>query len=174
MMTRSTLKALWVGGGGAVATWLAVAPAQTPSAATPRGATAAIEVVKGEDLNAQTDLLRLRSNAPDLPPAKRNPFRFNTARSSERPEIRNGFPAALSPAPAMPAVPVPPPLRLAGVTESQVVGGVQRMAVLSGNGQIYLANIGDRVAGQFTVIAIEPEAVVLRDETGAESRLLLR
>ncbi len=75
---------------------------------------------------------------------------------------------------AMPATPLPPPLRLAGVTESTVSDGVRRMAVLTGSGQIYLANVGDKVAGQFTVVAVEPEAVVLRDETGVESRLRLR
>ena len=74
----------------------------------------------------------------------------------------------------MPAAPLPPPLRLTGVTESKVADGIQRMAVLTGGGQIYLAKVGERVAGQFTVVAVEPEAVVLRDETGAESHLLLR
>ena len=131
-------------------------------------------MAKGDDLNAQADRLRVRSSTVALQPSKRNPFRFNAARPSERPGDRSGFPVALSPVPAMPTIPLPPPLRLAGVTESRVPDGVRRMAVLTGDGQIYLANVGDKVAGQFTVMAVEPESVVLRDETGAESRLLLR
>ena len=34
MMTRTTLKALWVGGGGILATWIAVAPNHAVPAAT--------------------------------------------------------------------------------------------------------------------------------------------
>ena len=174
VITRTTLKALWVGGGGAIATWLAVAPAETPPAAAPSPTVRAVESSNEDDLNAQAERLRARSSTATLEPSKRNPFRFNAARPSERAGERSGLPIALPPAQAMPAVPLPPPLRLAGVTESKVADGIQRMAVLTGSGQIYLAKVGERVGGQFTVVAVEPEAAVLRDETGAESRLLLR
>jgi hypothetical protein len=174
VITRTTLKALWVGGGGAIATWLAVAPAETPPVATPSPAVRADERSNEEDLNAQAERLRARSSAVTLEPSKRNPFRFNAERPAERAAGRSGFPVALPLAPPMPAVPLPPPFRLVGVTESKVADGIQRMAVLTGSGQIYLASVGERVAGQFAVVAVEPEAVVLRDETGVESRLLLR
>lgn len=178
VMTKSTLKALWLGGGGVLATWLAVAPNQgAPSSATTAARSAMTRGPTAEDLNAQADRLRSRTNAVALRPSTRNPFRFNASRSAP-PQVdrfdasRTAAPAAMTP--SLPAAPLPPPLTLSGVTEKRTPQGPRRTAVISGAGQLYLAGVGDTVAGRYTIVTIDPEAVVLRDENGDELRLVLR
>jgi hypothetical protein len=169
MMTRTTLKALWFGGGGVLATWLAVSPpdngvpANSPAAAARRPAA----VAESEALNAQALRLRERTALATLRPSTRNPFRF----SAPKPSPRSSAPRdrAISLAPAMPAAPRPPALTLSGV--AQRAG--KRMAIISGDGQIYLAVEGDSVAGRFIVEKIDPEAVLLRDADNSELRLVL-
>ena len=72
------------------------------------------------------------------------------------------------PAP-MPVMPPPPMLTLSGV--AQKAG--KRMAIISSGGQIYLAGEGATFAGRFTVIKIDPSTVLIRDDAGAEQRLVL-
>lgn len=177
-MTKSTLKALWLGGGGVLATWLAVTPnpVAPTSATTPARSSVAREPT-AEDLNAQADRLRSRTNALALRPSTRNPFRFNASRSAPPAadrfdSSRTPVPAAVAPSP--PAAPLPPPLKLSGVTEKRTPQGARRTAVISGAGQLYLAGVGETIAGRYTIVTIDPEAVVLRDENGDETRLLLR
>ena len=170
MMTRTTLKALWVGGGGILATWLAVSPkhdvpaTQQPAAvrqpASANGPTA-------EDLNAQAIRLRERTAAVNLRPSKRNPFRYSAPKAPQR----SALVAAAQPLVPPPAVPPPPSivLKLSGV--AQKAG--KRTAIIAGEGQIYLVAEGDSVAGRYTVIKIDPEAVLLRDDGGVEQRLIL-
>jgi hypothetical protein len=38
---------------------------------------------------------------------------------------------------------------------------------------VYLVGEGDSVAGRYTVVTIDPEAVLLRDAAGVEQRLVL-
>jgi hypothetical protein len=47
------------------------------------------------------------------------------------------------------------------------------MAIVTGDGQIYVAGEGESVAGRYTVIKVDPEAVLLRDAEGQEQRLIL-
>ena len=177
-MTKSTLKALWLGGGVVLATWLAVTPNPgAPTSATTAARSAVTREPTAEHLNAQADRLRSRSNAVALRAFTRNPFRFNGLRSAapavERFDAsRTAVPAAM--APSLPAAPLPPPFKLSGVTEKRTPQGPRRTAVISGAGQLYLSGVGDTVAGRYTVVTIDPEAVVLRDENGDETRLLLR
>jgi hypothetical protein len=175
-MTKSTLKALWLGGGGVLATWLAVTPNQnaTPSAPT-ADRPAVTRAPTADELNGQADRLRSRTRAVVLRPSTRNPFRFRDARSAAPAADR--FHSSPTPAAVVPPVqdsPVAPQLKLSGVTEKTTPEGARRTAVISGDGQLYLAGVGDTVAGRYTVVAIDPEAVVLRAPTGAEMRLLLR
>ncbi len=175
-MTKSTLKALWWGGGGVLATWLAVTP--NPGVPTETATTVRPAVMReptAEDLNAQADRLRSRTNAVALRPSTRNPFRFSAQRSAAPAGER--FVSSPAPAvvvPSLPAAPLLPPLRLSGVTEKRTPEGARRTAVISGDGQLYLAGVGDTVAGRYTVVTIDPEAVFLRDASGAEIRLVLR
>ena len=71
--------------------------------------------------------------------------------------------------PTVPAVPAGPVLRLSGVAQKDGI----RTAIIAGDGQVYLVGEGDSLAGRYTVVKIDPEAVLLRDASGAEQRLIL-
>ena len=172
MMTRTTLKALWVGGGGLLATWLAVAPTNTVP--TSEGTAAKRSTSEGastaDDLNALSMRLRNRTAAVTLQPSTRNPFRYNAAGSAIRSSTaREPLVPPTAEQPAMPVTIVAPTLTLSGV--AQTAG--KRTAILSSAGQIYVVTDGDSVAGLFTVVTVEPEAVLLRDSAGGELRLAL-
>lgn len=172
MMTRTTLKALWFGGGGILATWLAVspnhgAPAQAPASAVRRPAIE--KEPTAEELTSQASRLRNRTGAAALRPSTRNPFKYSSTRSAAPSAPRERSIEAAAIAPAVPAAPVGPVLKLSGI--AQKAG--KRTAIISGDGQIYLANEGDSVAGRYTVVTIDPEAVLLRDAAGVEQRLVL-
>jgi hypothetical protein len=167
-MTRSALKTLWVGGGGILATWLAVSPnnpvpATSPATVVRRPALAS----QPEELNAQAVRLRDRRDPATLRPSTRNPFRFNAPKREPQPIRESVVETAI--APALPAGPPPPLLTLSGV--AQKAG--KRTAIITGAGHIYLVGDGDSVAGLYTVINVDAEAVLLRDASGAEQRLIL-
>jgi hypothetical protein len=135
-------------------------PAPAPAAAPPR---IAIEQGRfGERLAALP--------APRL--TRRNPFEFVA-------------PEPLAP-PPRPAVDVPsrlegprlvprPALTLIGIAEDHLPEGVRRRAILRTSDQVTLAGEGEEIAGRFVVVAIEPEAVTLRDRQGGGTfRLVLR
>lgn len=175
MMTKSALKTLWFGGGGVLA-WLAVTPNQGVPTAAPAAPqqTAATREQSAVDWKAQAERLRWRTEAVTLRASTRNPFRFNAPKSPPRTRNRAGS----EPAPAAVAsveAPVSlPSLTLSGIAETKTQEGARRTAVISGDGQLYLVREGDSVAGRYTVIAVNPDAVLLRDSIGAELRLLLR
>lgn len=171
-MTRTTLKALWVGGGGILATWLAVSPnpgVQTTAPATAVQRQAVEKEPTAEELNLQTARLRNRSDAAAIRPSTRNPFRYGSRTSSASRAPRKDSAPSDAIAPTVPAAPAGPVLKLSGV--AQKAG--KRTAILSGDGQIYLVGEGDSVAGRYTVVTIDPEAVLLRDAAGVEQRLVM-
>jgi Tfp pilus assembly protein PilP len=170
-MTRTTFKALWIGGSGVLATWLAVSPnhgvpATPPAAAVRRPASAAAPTA--EELKLLAARLRKPTAHVTLRPSTRNPFRYSSPKSpSGASRERRVQSAAIEP--TIQAAPPAPTLKLSGVAQK----GATRTAILSGDGQIYVVGVGDSVAGRYTVIAIDPEAVLLRDAAGAEQRLVL-
>ena len=171
-MTKTTLKALWLGGGGVLATWLAVTPNQSVPTSTP-AAEQRPEISRApsaDDLRAQANRLRDRTGAVTLRESTRNPFRFNASKpvSPSRPLAPA---AAVEPAP--PPVAVLPSFTLNGVTGQQTPDGLRRTAVISGDGQMYFVSEGESLAGRYTVVKVDPEAVVLRDASGEEIRLAL-
>src|ERR671911_670695 len=117
-MTRTTLKALWVGGGGILATWIAVSPNQgvpvtAPATAIRRPASA--NELTAEDLNAKAMRLRDRTVAVSLRPSTRNPFRYASPKSlasSRATRDRGVEPMVIEP--TIPAAPPPPALKLSG------------------------------------------------------------
>ena len=169
MMTRTTLKALWFGGGGILATWLAVSPNDGAPAASQHAAIQRQAASSGEvELNDQALRLRERKSDADLGPSTRNPFRFSAPKPAPS-TPRGAVPAPSAVAAIMPAVPPPPALQLSGVAQKNG----NRTAIIFGDGQIYLVGEGDSVAGRYTVVKVDPEAVLLRDSSGAEQRLIL-
>lgn len=173
MMTRTTLKALWFGGGGIVATWLAVSPNQgvpgSTSAPTAVRQPASADQPTAQSLNAQATRLREHTTAVTLRPSTRNPFRYKS-KTTPRTAAPDDAPLpAPTMTPAALAQPVGPVLRLSGIAQKDG----RRTAIIAGDGQVYLVDEGDSLAGRYTVVAIDPEAVLLRDASGAERRLIL-
>jgi hypothetical protein len=125
-MTKTTLKALWLGGGGVLATWLAVTPNQgvPTSAPTPAQRPAVSREPSADDLRAQAKRLRARTNAVALRASTRNPFRFGASRSSAASGASLAPPAPV--ALPVPAVGLPPALTLNGVTGKQTPCGGRR------------------------------------------------
>jgi hypothetical protein len=174
-MTKTTLKAIWFGGGGVIATWLAITPNQhtpgpAPTAESQRAA--ATSTLNADEVRAQADRLRNRRSAEAIRTPTRNPFRFSTPKPSapkREPEPMASMPMFV-PAPTAPLAPM---LKLDGIAVKTTSGAVSRTAIISGEGQIYVVREGDAVAGRYTVATIDPEAVLLRDTAGVELRLAL-
>jgi hypothetical protein len=168
MMTRTTLTALWFGGGGILATWLAVSPNHgVPSSSPPAsvGQPSASTQPGAEQLNAQAERLRERSAAGGLRTTTRNPFQFTRRSNSVSPAQHTDVQPM-----AAPELPVaPPPLTLSGVAEK----AGKRTAIISSGAQIYLAAEGDSLAGRYTVVKVDPSTVLVRDADGSERRLTL-
>lgn len=158
--------------GGALAAWLAAAATSGPSegAAPPPIKPPAIDS-RGAELTAEIQRLheRLRPSAAPRQPG-RNLFEFSTPRVRERHTVE--APAAIT----EPAVPAPPPLKLAGLAEDAGPdGSTIRTAILSSGGQIVLAKEGDLVAARYRITKISAGAVDLVDVTdNATLRLLLK
>jgi hypothetical protein len=175
VMTKSTLKALWIGGGGLLATWLAV----TPSDTTPGKATiavaerpVAIHESTADTLAAQEGRLRDRVGGVALGSSTRNPFRFGSKKpAGAMPQI--GSPAAAV-VPPVPPAPAQPSLSLAGIAERKTPDGNKRTAIISGGGQLYLVTEGEMVAGRYLVVTVDSDAVTLRDDNGTSIRLSLK
>ena len=169
-MTRTMFKALWFSGGGVLATWLAVSPdanniAATTSPSAVRPSSSPTHAT-AEELNTQANRLRERTTAVTLRPSTRNPFTFNTRKTAPAASREPVEPAALT---SVAAAPVALELKLAGVA---LTAG-KRTAIISGDGQMYLAGEGESVAGRYTVVKVDADAVHLLDPAGIEQRLVL-
>lgn len=180
MITKTTVNALkaLVAGGGVAATWFAVGPthgAPAASVATSVQRPAASREITAEELNTQSIKLRDHLNG-QLNPSTRNPFRFGSAKSAAShagtsSAVRS---TALAISSATPVALPPPSYSLAGIAERNVPEGRKRTAVISGEGQLYLVTEGQMVGGRYTVVRIDAEAVLLRDQSGTELTLGLR
>ena len=125
------------------------------------------------DLNEAAERLKARLNTQrQLRGLDRDPFEFG------RPPAPRVAPMPVAaPAFAAPAAPVdlPPPFALTGVAEQKKGDAMERTAILTGNGQMYFAKVGDRVVGRYEVTAVGADAVELRElESGRVVRLGLR
>ena len=167
-MTRTTLKALWFGGGGIVATWIAVSPNTGVAPASPASALRRPSAPNAlEELSTQSTRLRERRSAATPDESTRNPFRYKLPKPAPQPEPRDRqLPSHMESAPIAPP---PPPLTLSGIAQKSG----KRTAIITGSGQLYLVGEGDSVAGRYAVVKVDPEAVVLRDGDGTEQRLVL-
>jgi hypothetical protein len=160
--------------GAAVAGWLAAAVTSggraTPSIAIKKppvdnnSAALASEIARLHD--------RLRPATTPRQPA-RNLFSYGSskAQSSVAP------PAAARPAlsEAIPARPVPAPLKLSGIAEDEMPDGVVRTAIISGLGQLFLVKEGDSFADRYRVLRVSSDVVELTDLVdGNVLRLALR
>ena len=144
---------------------VAVAPAQTVTPAPTR-------------LDIEREVERLASrleNAPRPRYPTRNPF---TLRSRTRATSPPPSTAVVAPgvAPALVArlAAGPPVVSLAGIGTKRTSYGRRRTAILSADGRVFLARIGDEVMGRFQVRAVTDDAVELLDlRDGTPLRLTL-
>lgn len=147
--------------GAALAAWLAAAAtsgtrrvAEPPVRAVPADPEAAA-------LASQVSRLhdRLAPAATPLEPG-RDLFRFRQA----KPKVVAAARPALVEAPAAPAIPSRPPLKLAGIAEDTQAGGaIVRTAIISTGGQLFLAREGDAVTPRFKIARIAADVVELVD-----------
>jgi len=163
-------------GGAALIAWLAGAATSNhtipplavrePAAIELRGAELADEISRLHE--------RLRPNASPRRPA-RNLFSF---RATAPPAFAAAAPAsaaaeaeaqALAPPPAL------PPLKLAGIAEDEGADGPLRTAIISGDGQLFMAKEGEMVTPRYRVVKISADVVELIDlGDGSSRRLALR
>jgi len=156
-------------GGGVLAAWLAGAATSNRGAPEPirfkplpidaRGAELAIEIARLRE--------RLRPSAtPRLP--GRNLFTFRAAPAPA--PVAPPAPAALveSPAPSPPQ----PTLKLAGIAEDPGADGPVRIAIISGEGQLFMVKEGDNVTVRYRVARISSDVVELIDLADGSSRRL--
>ena len=174
--------AAWIIGAAVCGAWLASAAGVTRQARFTPAAPPAADAVQFDALAAevQAQATRLRERleqapAPNTTP--RNPFRFAPA-----PAQRQVRAATISRAtPDLPAVDIAMPhaepmLDLVGVAETSTPDGLVRTAMMTGGaGDLIMAEPGQRVLDRYDVVAVEADAVELKDvETGAIRRLVLR
>ncbi len=171
-MTRTTLKALWFGGGSILATWLAVSPEPAVPSASQTSAVqqpASVSQPSAEQLSAQAVRLRERSASVTLRPSTRNPFQYSSKKLAEDPGAAQDADVQAAAVDAAPAAPSRPALTLSGVART----AGKRTAIITIEGQIYLVSDGATFAGGYTVVKVDPETVLIRDASGAEQRLVL-
>jgi hypothetical protein len=170
MLVKRTATIVLVG--GALAAWFAGAATSNralpdpivtrPPAIDARGANLAQEIERLHE--------RLRpSESPRTP--GRNLFTFRVAAPRTAPLAPPSPTPAIVEAPAPPRA-VEPPLKLSGIGEDPGPDGPVRIAFISGDGQLYLAKIGDLVTPRYRVERISTDVVELVDLTDNSIRRL--
>jgi hypothetical protein len=159
------------------ATWLAShAPVGRP--AVPRSTAPSVARTELAAAEIQREADRLHSRLAQVTAYRgpaRNPFEFR-----ERPVVtRAPRPEPVMTIEELPGEDVVGPatlrLTLAGIAEDTVGEELVRTAIISTPGDVLLVKLGDRVGDQFTVAAIDADAVQLvRVDNGASVRLTLK
>jgi hypothetical protein len=158
------------------ATWLAsYAPVGRPAAPRSTAPSVARTETAAAEIQREADRLHARlAQVGRYRDPSRNPFQFRPRRTA---------PPGLRPEPAITiedlpeSSPAPPTLRLtlAGIAEDTVGDEQVRTAIISTPDDVLLVKVGDAIGGQFTVAAIDADAVELvRIDTGATVRLALK
>ena len=181
-MSRARL-ALWAGGAALLAAWLSSAAGTMPGRA-PTALPAADSapspgppvVVERSGPEPSADRSAARVEPPPRPrPVVRNPFTFAPlgpappAPGGPRPAVPAGW--APNPVPAAPDVSLR--VSLAGIAVDETPSGPRRTAILSVDGRVLLARVGDELPGSYQVQRIDDDAVELVDPGGIPFRLRL-
>jgi hypothetical protein len=182
-MMSSSRAAWYLGGAAVLAGWLAAGADQEGlrrerEAADRARTRATAEIVGAEQLVGEIEAQAARLNArlalaPAPSQSGRNPFAFRLGRAHAPPRR----PVRAAETDEYPAVPIaePFPLTLSGMAEQSGPGGMVRIAILSGLGDVFHAQVGDTIASRYRVIAIGAEAIDVEDlTTGRPIRLGLR
>ena len=177
-MSRTRL-AMWAGGAALLAAWLSSAagtmvPAPAPSSPPaepapppqtgPRARTAPSPVGRIDLDREVARMARYLERAPRPRPGGRNPFTLAPRRSAAAAAGREAVvPEGWARSPAAAAEPVALRVSLAGIATDRTPSGPLRTAILSVEGQVVLAQVGDEVPGRYQVQRIDDDAVELFD-----------
>ena len=164
-----------VGASVLVAAWLIAATTTRPGNFTQLPVSSVPVVTPSDEAFELADeVVRLRQrlgNAPVPRESVRNPFELTTEQlsmSTAAVDVQFGIITSESVAPSVPN------MALLGMAENQTTAGTERTAIVSAMGEVVLVRVGDTVGGRFTVAAMSPNDVLLRDgDTGVERRLRL-
>jgi len=161
--------------GGALAAWLAGAATSNRALPDPIVPQRAHIDARGADL--ANEIARLHehlrpSSTPRAP--SRNVFRYSAAPAAPPPAAVAPR-AAIVEAPIPLKAPAPLPLRLSGIGEDPGPEGPVRMAIISGEGQLYMVKVGDLVTPRYRVAQIGADVVELLDlQDNTTRRLALK
>jgi hypothetical protein len=159
--------------GGALAAWLAGAATSNRAIADPIMPPRAHIDARGADLANEIARLRehLRPASTPRAPA-RNVFRYSAPPPPQLPPPSSQPALVEAPVALKPAALA---LRLSGIAEDAGPEGPIRIAIISGDGQLYMAKVGDLVTPRYRVALIAAEVVELLDlEDNSTRRLALK
>ena len=168
--------AAWLFVAAVCGAWLASAAGVTRQARasriTPRAADAVQFDALAADVQAQAGRLRERLASAPTPRTERNPFGFSPRPRGASAVVRS-VPAA-NPAPVVEVR--EPVLELVGVAESTKADGIIRTAMITGGADaLMMVTAGQRILGRYDVVAVDADAVELKDLlTGSSRRLVIR
>ncbi len=172
-MSKTRLS-LWAGGAALLAAWLSSAAGTTPEglpspppggASAPPSSPAAPPALDHVDLDREVARMTAwLERAPRPRPVVRNPFTLAPRRRADAPGrpgtvVLQGW--APGPAAAVPATRLR--VSLAGIATEADPSGPLRTAILSVDGQVMLAQVGDEVPGPYQVQRVDDDAVELWD-----------
>ena len=177
--------ALVLGGGALVAWFAAVATSGHLSSRTATDETTGPPKVDGRAAALAGEIDRLRARlAPDatLRDSKRNLFSYRQAPASLPPAADAPRPAALAEVPVAALAPLPAPaLKFEGLAEDPGPpedgrdAAPIRIAIISGQGQLFMVKQGDSVTSRYRVARISEDVVELTDTAdGTLRRLALK
>ena len=176
-------RAVFLVGGGLLATWLVAAaqqprvPAPSPDAEQAIASTAAVDSAELLAREIQSQAARLREHLAAVPQPRegRNPFAFGEARQESVPRLARAGAAPADDEPPVITIDEPVAFTLSGIAEDGPADALTRTAVLSGFGDVFLVKAGETVASRYRVVAVAADAVELEDlTTGRTIRLGLR
>ena len=176
---RKARLALWAAGAALLAAWLSSAAgtmpgrgSSPPSAggpAPPSQAAMARQAAAppAERIDLDREVARMAAyleRAPRPRPSVRNPFTLAPERpaagvAGERATVPDGW----APSPASAAGDAPLRVSLAGIATDETPSGPHRTAILSVEGRVVLAEVGDEVPGRYQVRRIDDDGVELFD-----------
>ncbi len=148
--------------GGALAAWLAGAATSNRAVPDPILPHPARIDARGADLAGEIARLHDRLRPATTPRApSRNVFRFSAPNAA--PVAAPAAHPALIESPALPKAAPLLPLRLSGIAEDPGADGPVRVAIISGEGQLYMAKVGELVTPRYRVTQIGADVVELLD-----------
>jgi hypothetical protein len=159
--------------GGALAAWLAGAATSNREMPAPLALRSVPIDARGVELAGEVAKLhdRLRPTAAPRQPG-RNLFAFHVAPVA--PAAEEPPKPALVEAPA-PKAPAQPTLKLSGIAEDPGPDGPVRLAIISGDGQLFMVKEGEAVTSRYRVVKISADVVELGDlGDGTTRRLALK